>query len=145
MHFNTIFLGALASATALAAPAAELTERADPNWTILGLKRVCDASDKSCAWSFSVDTHLAAATACSFTIASQGGQPASQSPGNGASCGAYTVTSGWSGQFGPGNGFTTLSVVDYGKKKITWPAYTDKELANGAVVSPDKSYPVSNL
>lgn len=142
MHFSTIFLAALSSGAALAAPAANLIERADPNWTIVGMKRVCNAADTSCTWTFSIDTHLAAATACSFVVT---GSPASQAPGNGATCGVYRVTSGWSGQFGPGNGFTTLAVVDQTKNKIVWPAYTDKELANGAVVSPDKSYPVTNL
>ncbi|KAK6064353.1 hypothetical protein SCUP234_08597 [Seiridium cupressi] len=144
MQLTTTFLAAVVAATAFAAPAAEpgLSRRADPQWTIVGLKRVCDAADTSCTWSFSVDTHLAAATACSFVVK---GKPASQTSGTGATCGPYTVTSGWSGQFGPGNGFTTLAVVDNTKKKIVWPAYTDKQLAGGAVVKPDQSYPVTNL
>ena len=29
--------------------------------------------------------------------------------------------------------------------KITWPAYTDKQVAGGKVVSPDQSYAVTQL
>ncbi|KAI1073799.1 small secreted protein [Whalleya microplaca] len=141
MQFTTTILAAILSATALAAPtpAAEVkSAMADvPQWTIEGLKRVCDQADTSCTWSFGIDTHLAPTTACSFTVT---GSPASRTGSSGHVCGDYTVSSGWSGQFGEGNGFTTLSVVDFGKKLITWPAYTDKQLANGAVVTPDLSY-----
>lgn len=77
----------------------------------------------------------------------------------------YSVTSGWSGQFGPGNGFvrtypqpprtkttcpiittdtkapqTTFAVANYPANLIVYPAYTDKEVAAGTVVTPDKSY-----
>jgi len=141
MQFTTAILAALAAATSLAAPA-ELVSRADPQWTIVGLKRVCDAADTSCTWSFKIDTHLATATACSFTTK---GKPASQAAGTGANCGSYTVTSGWSGQFGAGNGFTTLAIKDNKQNKITWPAYTDKQLAGGKTVTPDQSYPVTQL
>lgn len=140
MQITTGLFAAFA-ATALAAPAID-TRATAPQWTIVGMKRVCDAADTSCTWSFSVDTHVSAVTPCTFTVK---GKPASQTSGTGATCGVYTVTSGWSGQFGPGNGFTTLSVVDNTQKKIVWPAYTDKQLAGGAVVSPDQSYPVTQL
>ena len=74
------------------------------------------------------------------------GSPASrQKAGGPGKCGAYTVTSGWSGQFGEGNGFTTLSVVDQAKKLIVWPAYTDKQLAGGKVVKPDQAYAPTKL
>ncbi|KAI1847499.1 hypothetical protein JX265_000749 [Neoarthrinium moseri] len=140
MHFSTAVISAVLSATALAAPALE--SRADPNWTITSMKRVCNAADTSCTWTFGIDTHLSAATPCSFTVT---GSPASQTSNTGSTCGAYTVSSGWSGQFGPGNGFTTLAVVDNTRRKIAFPAYTDKQLAGGAVVTPDQSYPASSL
>ena len=57
--------------------------------------------------------------------------------------GPFTVGSGWSGQFGPGNGFTTFSVVRGGL--IAYPAYRDVQLANGKSVRPDQSYTPQNL
>ncbi|OTB01868.1 hypothetical protein M426DRAFT_63235 [Hypoxylon sp. CI-4A] len=129
-----------ASAIAAPTPAASKSAMADvEQWTIEGVKRVCDAADTSCTWSFGVNTHqgAAAATPCTFTVK---GSPASQTDSAGNVCGPYTVGSGWSGQFGPGNGFTTLSVVDQAAKLIVWPSYTDKELAGGKVVTPDLSF-----
>ncbi|GKU14751.1 unnamed protein product [Fusarium langsethiae] len=67
-----------------------------------------------------------------------------QRNGGPVKCGDYTVTSGWSGQFGPGNGFTTFSVVS-SKRQIVWPAYTDKQVQGGKVVKPDQSYTPANL
>ncbi|KAK3321899.1 hypothetical protein B0H66DRAFT_182897 [Apodospora peruviana] len=143
MQLSTILLGALAAAsTTLAAPAADIEARAVPAWTITGYKRTCNAADTSCTVTFGVDTHLAAATPCSFTLT---GSPASHASTSGKICGPYTVSSGWSGQFGPGNGFTTLSVVDFAKKLIVWPAYSDSEAKNGVAVTPDKSYAPSAL
>ncbi|KAI4858696.1 small secreted protein [Hypoxylon rubiginosum] len=145
MKFTSAILTTLLSATALAAPtpAASKSAMADvAQWTIESLKRVCDAADTSCTWTFAVDTHVGAATPCSFTVK---GSPASQTDSSGSVCGPYTVSSGWSGQFGPGNGFTTLSVVDFSKKLIVWPAYTDKQLAGGAVVSPDLSFAPTSI
>jgi len=73
------------------------------------------------------------------------GNPATQANFNGITCGGYTVSGGWSGQFGPGNGFTTLAVVNNAKRQIAYPAYTDSELASGKPVTPNRSYPVQNL
>ncbi|KAI0004382.1 small secreted protein [Xylariaceae sp. FL0662B] len=146
MQFTTTVLAAILSATALAAPtpAAEVkSAMADaPQWTIESMKRECNTEDTSCTWSFGINTHLAPATPCSFTIT---GSPASRTDSTGNICGDYTVSTGWSGQFGEGNGFTTLSVIDWGKRLITWPAYTDKQLANGVVVTPDLSFPPTVL
>lgn len=142
MHFTTFLPAAVFSAAALAAPLVDLAKR-DTEWTIVSMKRVCDSADTTCTWTFSVDTHDAAATACSIIVT---GSPASETDNSaGSTCGPYTITSGWSGQFGPGNGFTTFSVVDWTKKLIIWPAYTDAELAGGNVVTPDKSYTPSSL
>ena len=148
MQFTTTFLTALLSATALAVPTPATDEvsmmAAAPEWTIAGMKRTCDGGDNSCTWNFKVDTHLAPATTCSFTV-KRGAKPASQTDTSNNKCGPYTVGSGWDGSFGPGQGFTVLSVADYGKKLIVWPGYTDKELAGGKVVSPNKAYAPQNL
>ncbi|RYO76203.1 hypothetical protein DL766_001017 [Monosporascus sp. MC13-8B] len=136
MQLTTTLLTALLSATALAAPAV-------PDWTIVGMKRTCNKADTSCTWSFKIDTHLAAPTPCSFTVT---GNPASHTNANGKQCGPYQVGAGWDGSFGPGQGFTVLSVVDHQKKLIVWPGYTDKELGTtGQVVSPDKSYAPASI
>ncbi|KAF2965484.1 hypothetical protein GQX73_g8096 [Xylaria multiplex] len=137
MQFSTATIAAiLGASTVFAAPAAI------PNWTIKGLKRVCNANDTSCTWSFSINTNTgAAATPCTFAIT---GSPASHSDTSGTkACGAFSVTAGWSGQFGPG--FTTLAVHNNANGQISWPAYTDAELAGGKVVSPDKSWAVMQL
>ncbi|KAK4149345.1 hypothetical protein C8A00DRAFT_47022 [Chaetomidium leptoderma] len=149
MHFNTIFLGLVAAAsTAVAAPA--IDTRADavsamadvPQWKINSFTRTCNKNDTSCIVSFAVDTQAAVATACTYTVT---GAPASQASTSGISCGPYTISSGWSGQFGPENGFTTWSVVDFSKRQIVWPAYTDRELVNGKAVTPNKSYAPQTL
>lgn len=134
MQFTTIILSALAS-TALAAPVSMMA--AVGEWTIEGLSRATNADDTSSVWTFGIHPAGQAATACTLTVT---GTPSSQANGGPATCGAYTVTSGWSGQFGAGNGFTTLSVVDYAAKYIIYPAYTDAQVSSGKVVTPDQSY-----
>ncbi|KAI0104965.1 hypothetical protein GGR51DRAFT_520451 [Nemania sp. FL0031] len=139
MQFSTSAIAAILSASAVfAAPAAI------PNWTMTGLKRVCNAADTSCTWSFGINTNTGvAATPCSFTVT---GSPASNGNLNAAkACGTFSVTAGWSGQFGPGNGFTTLAVFNNANKQIAWPAYTDAELAGGKAVTPDKSWAVTQM
>ncbi|KAK4208559.1 hypothetical protein QBC37DRAFT_296438 [Rhypophila decipiens] len=149
MHASTIFMTLLSASGALAAPAvgAVSAMAAVPQWTIKSYTRTCDKSDLSCAVKFSVDTKIAGApvTACNFTLKKTGATPASQAPIDNVTCGPFKVGSGWSGQFGPGNGFTTLSVVDFSKKLIVWPSYSDAEIVNGKAVSPDKSYAPANL
>lgn len=143
----TAILATLLATSALAAPAPEAEVKsmaAQQTWTIQNMKRVCNKPDDKCDWSFTVAAP-AGKTNCAFSVKKAGSTPASRSPGNGAKCGAYTVTSGWDGSFGEGKGFTTLSVVDYGKKQIAWPAYTDVQLKGGKVVKPDQSYPVQAL
>ncbi|KAF3765357.1 hypothetical protein M406DRAFT_321913 [Cryphonectria parasitica EP155] len=105
-------------------------------WTITSLVRTCDAADTSCTWSFGINNGTGT-TPCVETVT---GSPASETNGGPATCGVYTVTSGWSGQFGPGNGFTTFAVVNYAANLIVYPAYTDKQVQNGTVVTPDQSY-----
>lgn len=144
MQFNIAALLALSASTALAAP---VSVAAAEEWTLQGVTRTCDAADTTCAWSFSISTGVANTTAvpCPYVVNATSTAPASQANGGPTACGAFTVLSGWSGQFGPGEGFTTLSIVDYPNKLIAYPAYKDVELADGAVVSPDRSYPVQSL
>ncbi|KAH8160254.1 hypothetical protein CIB48_g7990 [Xylaria polymorpha] len=139
MQFTTATIAAILSAsTVFAAPAAI------PNWTVAGIKRVCNAADTSCTWSFGINTNTGkAATPCSFTIT---GAPASHSDlTSPKACGTFSVTAGWSGQFGPTNGFTTLAVFNNANKQISWPAYTDAELAGGKAVTPDKTWAVTQM
>ncbi|KAH9907272.1 small secreted protein [Xylariomycetidae sp. FL2044] len=146
MKFTAALAAAVLSATSsLAAPVAAGESKsmmaAAPQWTIESLVRTCNADDTSCDWSFGINTGLAApATACAFAVQ---GSPASRAGSSGNVCGAYTVSTGWSGQFQ--EGFTTLSVVDFANKLIVWPAYTDGQLVNGQVVVPDQSYAPTTL
>ncbi|KAK1566220.1 uncharacterized protein LY79DRAFT_529212 [Colletotrichum navitas] len=145
MQITNIFLPVLAAATAVSgSPVAKrevksMMASGVPEWTIETFIRTCNSKNTACDYSFTINTHMTGPTACKFTTT---GSPASRAPSN-AKCGAYTVTSGWSGQFGDDAGFTTFSVTD--QKLIVWPAYTDKQLINGQVVSPDQSYAPQNL
>lgn len=144
MKFSvTALLTAALASSAMAAPAdAQVKSMSTAaSWTITDAKRVCNKDDTSCDWSFGIKDGNAV-TKCAYTVK---GSPASHAPQTGVACGKYSVTSAWSGQFGPGEGFTTLSVIDYKAKRIVWPAYTDKQLASGKVVKPDQSYPVQAL
>lgn len=146
MQFTTFLLSALLSACSLAAPLESRAEAVSmmaqaTTWTITGAKRVIDAADTTATWTFGINNGQTT-TACTEVVT---GSPASQSKGGPATCGQYTVTSDWSGQFGPGNGFTTFAVVDYAAGLIVYPAYTDKQVQAGTVVTPDQSYTPSKL
>ncbi|KXX81403.1 hypothetical protein MMYC01_203079 [Madurella mycetomatis] len=149
MHFNTAILSLVAAASnAFAAPALESRSEAVsamaavPQWTIKSFTRTCNAEDTSCTVSFGIDTKTSPVIKCSYTVT---GAPASRASTDGIVCGPYTISSGWSGQFGPEEGFTTWSVVDWNRRLIAWPAYTDRELVNGVAVTPDKSYAPQTL
>ncbi|KAK1702204.1 hypothetical protein CaCOL14_011990 [Colletotrichum acutatum] len=145
MQITNLFLTALTAANAVSGSPVMKREVKSmmaagvAEWTIEAFTRTCNAEDTSCDYSFNINTHIADPTACKFTTT---GAPASRAASN-AKCGAFTVTSGWSGQFGPDAGFTTFSVTD--QKLIVWPAYTDKQLVNGQAVNPDQSYAPQNL
>jgi hypothetical protein len=126
MQFTTTVLAAVLSATAMAAPAATLQSRT-PQWAIENLSRVCNSSFTFCEWSFGIN-----GTPCTLDVAGTNADEAVA--GGPATCGPYTVTSGWSGQFGAGNGFTVLAVKNTGANLISFPSYTDAQLAGGAVV-----------
>jgi hypothetical protein len=109
-------------------------------WTFTNAKRTCGSQNLQCTWSFGI-VSSAGTTQCSFNLK---GNPAYKAPGSGT-CGPYTVSSGWSDQFGVENAFTTIAVADHAKKLIAYPAYTDKEVAGGKVVKPDRKYPVQSF
>ncbi|KAL8655509.1 MAG: hypothetical protein Q9226_003020 [Calogaya cf. arnoldii] len=144
MHFSTLFLAALTAIPALSAPApataVSMMAATTPQWTIKTFIRICNHENTSCNYSFSIDTHVGAATPCSYTVH---GNPAARATYNNVQCGACIISSTWSGQFGPNDGFQTLAVVQ--GRTIVYPAYTDNQLANGKVVSPDQSYSPQNL
>ncbi|KAH8676112.1 hypothetical protein BX600DRAFT_508291 [Xylariales sp. PMI_506] len=140
MHFTTAALTTLFASAVFAAPAEQVEPRKNwARWTIECLSRTCDEHDTVCTWDFTIDTHgRHEPTACSFSVY---GHPASETDlTDAACCGDFSVTTGWSGQFGEGNGFTTLAVVNNDNSKIIWPAYTDVQLEGGQVVVPDQSY-----
>ncbi|KAI5864287.1 hypothetical protein GGS23DRAFT_563690 [Durotheca rogersii] len=143
--FLPALLSALASAT-LAAPLS-MAAPAATEWTIQSLSRTCDEGDKTCQWEFGINTgeDRVAPVHVKYIVDATKAAPASRAAGGPQTFGKFTVTSTWSGQFGEGLGFTTLSIVDYAKKLIVYPAYTDGQLASGAVVTPDQSYPVYRL
>lgn len=152
MRFTPIIAAGLAAPLATAAPttrsdgAVSMMATAIPEWTIESANRACNADDSACVWSFGIQTNTGAASVpCSFTVNAADGKPASQTDAAGIACGAFTVSEGWSSQFGIENAFTTLSVADFASRLIAYPAYTDKELAGGAVVSPNRSYQAQNF
>ncbi|KAJ4413813.1 hypothetical protein N0V82_008307 [Gnomoniopsis sp. IMI 355080] len=136
MRSQALFVSTLLSATALAAPAPKSMMAAVPEWTITSMEKTCNADDTTCTWTFGINNGTGT-TPCTEVVT---GAPASQTNGGPVDCGVYKVTSGWSGQFGPGQGFTTFAVVNYPANLIVYPAYTDTEAANATVVTPDKSY-----
>lgn len=137
MQFTqTLFAAVLAATSVSAAPTIEAR---DPAWIIENMKRTCNGADTSCTWDFTINTQIAKPTHCSYVVPARDGKPASRSTGGAVTCGAFTITSGWSGQFAVG--FTTLAVVDYHKNRLVWPAYNDNEIGKkGEVVKPNKSY-----
>ncbi|KAL4863841.1 hypothetical protein BDV12DRAFT_176992 [Aspergillus spectabilis] len=140
---SQVFVIALFCSPALATPSpAKSMMVANNDWTITSLKRSCNSTDTNCTWTFGIATGSGSTTDCTYIVK---GNPASQANGGPAQCGDYTITSGWSDQFGADNGFTTLSVVNGDIRQIVWPAYTDAQLADGKVVRPDQSYTPSVL
>lgn len=103
-------------------------------WTIEGLHRDCP-SDSSCTWTFRINTHVGSVINVSFEV---NGPYAN---GGSITFGDFTVTSGWSEQYGEDKGFTTLSTVDNKNNPIAFTSYPDAEVSNGAVVA-GRDYPV---
>ncbi|KAI1820697.1 hypothetical protein F4861DRAFT_542690 [Xylaria intraflava] len=141
---SAVFAAPASVATTTAAPAATTTPAAIPDWTFQDVRRICDEPDDTCTWFFQLNQNTGSFIAgCTFVVK---GSPASQgSTTTPAKCSRFSVSAGWSGQFGPGNGFTTLAVHDDSNGQMAWPAYTDAELADGKTVTPDKSFPVTQM
>ncbi|KAJ5888602.1 hypothetical protein N7495_008643 [Penicillium taxi] len=118
-------------------------------WTIQNMQRVCSTDDTLCTWNFAIFNGENDTTVCTFNVSATTDADvtgdASVTTGGPAECGVYTITTGWSGQFGEGNGFTTLAVVNNNADLIIYPAYTDKQLQAGIIVSPDQSYAPEDL
>jgi hypothetical protein len=144
---QTIFAALFAASSVVAAPTPgkSMMTQGVPEWTIEGVRRVCDGGDNQCNWTFKINPVIYSRTPVNFVTKRNGNTGASQNNGAAQKFGDYTITSGWSGQFGPGNGFTTFAVVDNKNRRIAWPAYTDKQVQAGNVVSPDQSYAPQNL
>ena len=104
MLFSSVVAIVALAATTMAAP---LEARAGPVWTIQKFTRTCKTA-ASCDYSFTINQNdKTATTACKYTVKAADAAKASYME----TCGAYKVSSSWSGQFGPGNGFQTLAVV----------------------------------
>jgi len=148
MHFTTSFIGLLAAASAaVAAPVDAQAETisargAPPPWIIKSFKRSCNSADTECWVSFGVDTQLSPVVNCSYGVT---GAQASRKSTDGISCGPYTISSGWNGSFGPGNGFTTWAVANHNTNTVAWPSYADRDLVNGVAVTPDRSFAPSSF
>ncbi|KAI0484512.1 hypothetical protein GGR56DRAFT_669065 [Xylariaceae sp. FL0804] len=143
-QYTMQLLGALLLSAAGGALAAKSTYAAT-EWTLTSVERTCTADDSSCAWTFGIYTGSGNATACAYVTTETATANASSAAGGPTVCGNYTVTSSWSGQFGAGQGFTTLAVVEEADRLIAYPAYTDAQLKNATVVTPDLSFPVQTL
>lgn len=149
MQLSNVLLTLIAATSATAAPASPASvsmAAAAPQWTIENMKRVCKPTDTTCTFTFGINTRVSgvATQACTYVVK---GNPAYKAKGGPTKCGAFTVTSNWSNQFGndPKDTFTSMSVINYAKNQIVYPAYTDKQLNGGAVVTPNQSYPVQAL
>ena len=106
MQFFPLWLTALASIVA----AAPLEPRVSSSlWTMEAFTRTCPNAG-SCKYAYSIYDGTTT-TPCSYTIKVANASTASYGP---ETCGAFTITSSWSGQFGPGNGFQTLAVKGEG-------------------------------
>ncbi|KAJ5834455.1 hypothetical protein N7447_000481 [Penicillium robsamsonii] len=136
MQISQLLLAAgLFASSIFAAPVA------NSDWTIREMKRVCNSENTSCTWTFGIDSG-SGITDCTYVVEAD---DASHANGGPSTCGAYSVSSGWSGQFDPTNGFTTFSVVNDETSQQIWPAYADSQLVDGVVVKPDQSYPPTAL
>lgn len=139
MQLTALFTTLMATA-AHAAPASDLSSRQvsveNPgDWAVTYFKRKCNTANTKCTISCGIIANDGSPEAkCRYLIT---GNPASQASYGNVLCGPYAVSSGWSGQFGEGNGYTTLSMSKDGQ--IIYPSYTDAELAGGKVVA-SKSY-----
>lgn len=113
----------------------ELTTAA-AKWTIVGFHRKCALLDVSCTYSFFINPNdKTGVTPCKYNIV---GVAASRLSYQNIKCGAFKVGSTYLARAGVNNGVQTLSVARNGL--VIYPAYTDRELLNGKIVKPNRSY-----
>ncbi|MCJ1473506.1 hypothetical protein MMC13_002157 [Lambiella insularis] len=129
MQYSTLLLTTLATLGATF----PLFPRAPANWTMKSFTRTCPSTD-SCSFTYGIFDG-STTTNCAYTVNATNAATASYGP---ETCGGFVITSGWSGQFGPGNGFTVLAVK--GEGEIIYPGYTDNQLVSGVTVTPDQTY-----
>ncbi|CAH0003457.1 unnamed protein product [Clonostachys byssicola] len=146
MRYSPVFL---TSATLAGINAATIRDQnpLGEEWTIESMKRVCNDNDTSCTWTFRINTHAEGIkpTAVEYIVESANNTTASRSIGGPSKFGIFTVTSTWRDYFGLEGAWTTLSVIDYGRKVLVYPAYTDKQVQGGEVVKPDQVYVPENV
>lgn len=122
MKLSTLLLAGSVLATASA-----------EDWSLEHLIRWCYFDNRLCLWEFSINTGVGTPSFCMHAVASTGAKLANEHDGCPTDCGDFRVTSGWSGQFGPGEGFTTLSVINTAQAKVAFFSYKDTEVESGAV------------
>lgn len=106
MQFTSTLLAAILATAALAAP---LETRAS-SWTMQKFTRTCTGTS-TCHYTYSINLNDGSkATSCAYDVKS--GSASAQDTSYAVTCGAFVISSGWSGQFGPGNGFSTLAVKE---------------------------------
>ncbi len=133
-------------------------KRQETTWTIQAFTRSCDDAAHVCSYSFHINENSGSVPeVCIYQVVGTPGSSAEKQSYNSVLCDGYMVGSTWSGQFGPGQGFQTLSIFRAGyvcyahkcrdvsdevqlHRQIIYPAYADSELVNGIAVSPDKAY-----
>lgn len=138
MYFTTLLAFATA---ALAAPARFMSQAAE-EWTIESLSRTCTDELDQCVWTFTVNTYAedVEPTEVRYVINGTDDTPATRAIGGPSEYGVFTVTSNWSDYFGEDEAWTTLSVIDYERGVLVYPAYTDVQVEEGEVVEPDQTY-----
>jgi hypothetical protein len=139
MHYTTV----LAFATAALAAPARFMPLANEEWTIENMQRRCTVTPRNeCVWTFKINQHKegVAPTDVRYVVNGTSAVLPSRSVGGPSKHGIFTVTSTWSDYFGVENAWTTMSVIDYKRGVLIYPAYTDKQLAGGKVVKPDQTY-----
>lgn len=115
-------------------------------WKVSQFRRLCDPFDTACVFDFTVSTNVAsyAPVPCRFTLAADIGKAVAASKNHleDHACGPYHVSVGWNGQFGEGNGFVTLAVVDFGARMSAWYSWSESKLEGGQVAEDAAAVPV---
>ena len=79
-----------------AAKAAQFPPAGVPDWTMEGVKRVCDAKDNLCTWTWNIkNPAVVSKTPIKFVTKRNGNTPASLADGAAQTFGDFTLTSKW--------------------------------------------------